>query len=319
VRRRYSDFEYLHTHFSRIYPFSIIPPIPSKQSLNTSISALFRQDGGQATRIVDRRVRAFNMFLRQALSHPILYSDHALHLFLTVPESLAWKAEVVKYPPTEVKNPGPKLPRTFNQSFEEILSSLPLFEENCRSLEASQRAILRKMQDQLGALQQLGTAYNSFSLEYAPLADVLDALGEVHDGEAAVFADVVTSQQLLCEATHEILQTIGAIRKALYNFASPVTELQLFSERTNQLRSEVLQQIDKNGGRTNSPSESLSELEEQERILKDKVEFLRASLWEQLAIWITRLRTSWNTLLLDAASAEKTFADQGLFLWKNIE
>ncbi len=34
IRRRYSDFEYLHAHFERIYPFCVVPPIPEKQSIN---------------------------------------------------------------------------------------------------------------------------------------------------------------------------------------------------------------------------------------------------------------------------------------------
>lgn len=36
VRRRYSDFEHLHAHFERVYPFSIVPPIPQKQPLNST-------------------------------------------------------------------------------------------------------------------------------------------------------------------------------------------------------------------------------------------------------------------------------------------
>lgn len=322
MRRRYSDFEYLHTHFGRVYPFCIIPPIPSKQSLNStsvpsvhvgstrvvSISAIFGQGSGQASQVVDRRVRAFNTFLRQVLINPVLRADHALHLFLTVPEPACWRAEVVKYPPTTVANAGPKLPRSYDKSLEEVLSALPVFEESCRNLEGAQKNVLRRLQEGHSVLQQLGTAYNSFSLEYAPLAEILDTIGAAHDGEAAVFADVVTSQQFLCEAIHQVLQMISAIRTALRNFASPVAELQLLAERTNQLRSDVLQ--------SDGRSPASEQLEEQERAMRAEVESIRASLWDQLAFWILRLRTTWKGLLLEAASAEKTFADQGLSLWK---
>ncbi|PJF20087.1 hypothetical protein PSACC_00077, partial [Paramicrosporidium saccamoebae] len=299
VRRRYSDFELLHAHFVRVYPYSIIPPIPSKQSLN-----------GQAegSHIVDQRVRFFCNFLRHSLSHPVLYADHVLHLFISNPDA-SWRAEVIKYNPVEPR-PFTKIPASVGKPFEELLLMLLHFEEACKTLEISQKSVLRKLQEILRGLESLSTAFNGFSLEYAELVETLDSLGEIYDGNATSFGDIVLNQQITCDLIHEFSQYIVAIRRAARNVAAHAVQWEMLTEKLSHLRSNALQQ---------GSDGVLENLEAGEQNLAKEVHEEKELLWEQLSIWLKRLTASWNQILVRVAESEKYYIQRGFALWKDAE
>lgn len=257
---------------------------------------------------MDQRVRFFCNFLRHSLSHPILYADHVLHLFISNPEA-SWKAEVIKYNPVDPR-PFTKIPASAGKPFEELLLMLLQFEEACKTLEISQRSVLRKLQEILRGLDLLGTAFNGFSLEYAELAETLDALGEVYDGNSTSFGDIVLNQQIICDLIYEFAQYIVAIRRTSRNVAAHVVQWEMLAEKLSQMRSNALQQ---------GSDGVLENLETEEQILAKEIHKEKELLWEQLSIWLQRLNVSWNQILVRIAESEKYYIQRGFALWKEAE
>ncbi|KAJ1920932.1 Sorting nexin, cytoplasm-to-vacuole targeting pathway/endosomal sorting [Mycoemilia scoparia] len=87
VERRYSEFESLRKVLVRLYPTSIIPPIPEKHTLTHYMSMKSRVKENQY--IIEQRKRTLQTFLNRLVFNPILGREHTIHRFLDVGES--WK------------------------------------------------------------------------------------------------------------------------------------------------------------------------------------------------------------------------------------
>jgi hypothetical protein len=229
-------------------------------------------------------------------------------LFLSNPDA-SWKSAAMKCESTEVK-PFTKIPRSAGKPLEELLLMLTQFEEACKTLEISQKSALRRLQDILKGLEELGTLFNGFSLEYAELATTLDSLGEIYDGNAAGFGDIVMNQQITCEIIYEFAQYISAIRRAAKNIAARIMQWETVTDSLSQLQSDKLQP---------GPDKIIEDLEEAEQILAKKVLAEKSAFWEQLVIWLQRLTTTWNTLLLRVTESEKYYIQRGFALWKDTD
>lgn len=332
MRRRYSDFEYLVGHFSRVYPYAIIPPIPDKQSLNLSIAAVFGNSGGNApstvpsgsrrashdassaSGLVDHRIRAFQSFLCHVFAHPILSADHALHLFVGQADA-QWRNEVLKYAEggDPVKGPAstlnPPYPKSIGKPFEDILNLLPSFEETLRSLEIAHRSVLRRSQDILKAMETLGTTFNGFSLEYAQLASDLEATGELYDERSTTFVDTLLAQIKISDQIHEAHKFVGAIKRPMRFLASRASEYDVITHRLNQVKSAALQHQDSttDPSSTSKVDSHLVELETAEARLAGELAEAKESLMVQLNCWMSRLSFLWSGLLLQLGSAQKSF------------
>lgn len=331
MRRRYSDFEYLVGHFARVYPYAIIPPIPDKQSLNLSISAVFGNSRGNtsstvpsgsrrashdvssANGLVDHRIRAFQSFLCHVLAHPILSADHALHLFVGQADA-QWRNEVLKYAEGELvkgmtSTLNPPYPKSIGKPFEDILNLLPSFEETLRSLEIAHRSVLRRSQDILKAMETLGTTFNGFSLEYAQLAPGLEATGELYDERSTAFVDTLLAQIKISDQIHEAHKFVGAIKRPMRFLASRANEYDVITQRLNQVKSAALQHLDSTADSSNTPKvdSHLVELEAAEARLAGELAKAKESLIVQLNCWMSRLSFLWNGLLLQLGSAQKSF------------
>ena len=271
--------------------------------------------GGQVQHLIDYRIRCFSNFLRLLLSSPSLRQDHVLHLFLTEPHSVTWKEEATRYTaPLIVPLSGTKLSKALGTPYTSALTVLQQLEEAAGTLISSQRGIVRRSQYVKAALESLGTEYNGFSLEYAPCASTLDAIGGVHDGNATAYADIVLRRELLEEAVKEIQAHVGAVKTAIKNYASLAQEFHLLSERINVLRSEVLQ----TATRKSSAEAELPGLETKQREMALTMNRVKEDFWEELAVWLNRLRINWTHLLRGLASAEQLFAEQGAAAWKEV-
>lgn len=272
-----------------------------------SISSLFGRK--ETSRIIDHRVRGFAIFLRNVLAHPVLYQDHVVHLFLTEADGSGWKEEVLKYAPATIKAlPASKLPKVLDKSFDDLLSILTAFEENCKALEVSQKTSLRRLQEIHSSFESLGTAYNSFSLEYAPLAEILDSVGEIYDTDASAFSEILLNQQLICESVHEFTKYVEAIKKAALNQASRAADLELITEQINLMRSDLFR---------DAAQTDPTEAEARQRALRAELESLNKSFWEEINIWLQRVRQQWKQLLTQMSSAEKNCSSQALSAWNN--
>jgi sorting nexin-1/2 len=80
VVRRYSDFDWLRTRLSELFPFVIIPPLPPKD-LRSAIP------GALSTVTLEYRQRALRKFLSRVGAHPVLQKSELLQVFLEKPEA----------------------------------------------------------------------------------------------------------------------------------------------------------------------------------------------------------------------------------------
>lgn len=273
-----------------------------------SISSMLGRSA-EAQHLIDHRVRSFSNFLRHALSHPVLFKDHPLHMFLSIPDA-SWKSEIVKYRPVPLKSlTGTKLPKTLDKSLLEVHEMLQAFEESATNLDQSQKTMLRRVRDLQGTLEALGSAYNGFSLEFAPLSTHMDEIGEIHDSDATTFADVAKYQELVCELVHEIPQFTASIRRAIRNYAAKLVESESNTEKINNLRSGILQDSDR------VPSIDLSALESAQNHLETTLNQNRSDLLAEISTWLDILRIQWSQVLKLLANAGKLFSEQSLEMW----
>lgn len=266
----------------------------------------------EAQHLIDHRVRSFSNFLRHVLTHPVLFKDHPLHMFISAADA-SWKMEIVKYRPLLLKSlPGNKFPKTLDKSLSEVHEMLLTFEEHAKDLDLSQKSMLRRVRDIQGSLEALGTAYNSFSLEFGPLSTLLDGVGEIHDSDATTFAEVAKYQELVCELVHEIPQFTASIRRAIRNYAARLLDSESNTEQINTLRSGILQDSDR------IASIDLPALEEAQNNLDVLLTRNRQDLLAEIGIWLDILRVQWRQVLKLLASAEKIFSEQSLEMWSSL-
>lgn len=221
----------------------------------------------------------------------------------------------MRYEPVVIRPPS-KPPKTMDRPLLDISSTLDKFEDAVRTLEASQRGVLRRFQEILETTEALGTAYNGFSLEYAALASLLDQIGELHDGAAESFSEVLASQQVICETINGISKVVTAIKRVFRNYSARLAEYETLSERANQARSGMFLP---ESHRTSPTDLQIAEFESLEKTLGADLAQIRRSLTEQLSVWLGRSRLAWDALLQQVSSAEKKFSTQGLQQWERLQ
>jgi hypothetical protein len=83
VRRRFTDFVYLHQSLSKEYPQCAVPPLPDKRNMSYVRGDRFSPD------FTSRRAHSLQRFLKRITLHPVLRRATVLALFL---ESSDWNA-----------------------------------------------------------------------------------------------------------------------------------------------------------------------------------------------------------------------------------
>ena len=78
VRRRFSDFEWLHQILSQEYKYCLIPSIPKKKNINKLVIDKFDEA------FLRKRSRKFERFLRYIINDPILKNINVVYEFLSV-------------------------------------------------------------------------------------------------------------------------------------------------------------------------------------------------------------------------------------------
>lgn len=76
VRRRYTDFVWLHNKLVESLPSHIIPPLPEKHSLLEHLNRYCKE-------FIVIRMKLLDQFLRRVTSHPALSSNVCVTMFLT--------------------------------------------------------------------------------------------------------------------------------------------------------------------------------------------------------------------------------------------
>lgn len=97
VKRRYSDFEWLHKELERADTKIAVPALPDKawqrQLPFRKDEGLFQED------FIEERRRGLEAFINKIASHPLAQSERALHVFLLEPE-----IDLTKYVRGKVKH-----------------------------------------------------------------------------------------------------------------------------------------------------------------------------------------------------------------------
>lgn len=83
VKRRYSEFEWLHKELERADTKIAVPPLPEKawqrQLPFRKDEGLFQED------FIEERRRGLETFINKIASHPLAQNERALHVFLFDP------------------------------------------------------------------------------------------------------------------------------------------------------------------------------------------------------------------------------------------
>jgi hypothetical protein len=84
VKRRYSEFEWLHERLSNLHPDVVLPPLPPKRTFGR-----FRDD------FIDERKQGLQTFLQFLASHPKLRYDRVFQLFCERPVEVGFHCQSV--------------------------------------------------------------------------------------------------------------------------------------------------------------------------------------------------------------------------------
>ncbi|KAJ7695098.1 hypothetical protein B0H17DRAFT_1056387 [Mycena rosella] len=239
ARHRYSEFESLRLNLVKLYPTTIIPPIPSKQTLGDY--AVKQAKAKEDAALISRRKRMLQTFLNRIARHPILSNDHVFHRFLD--GEVSW-SEVLNSPPLSLlpKNilkapshnptdqnassayaalPNPSAAHPLRQPDQRFLDSEAFTNKFANHvsgpMEKVTRRTLKRWSDQAQDHADLGAALNGFSLhESGDLSGAIEKTGQ------AVDATYVSTTKLLqeleqnwAEPLHEYTQFAAIIKKLL--------------------------------------------------------------------------------------------------------
>ncbi|RIA86784.1 Vps5 C terminal like-domain-containing protein [Glomus cerebriforme] len=215
VLRRYRDFLWLYNQLTLGNPGVIVPPVPGKHAI-----------GRFQDEFVENRRQALEKCLNKITSHPILYRDPDLKLFL---ESDTFTIDVKRKNQDEskgvLKSLGEAMSNatTFNKFtetdewFEGRRNQLDILESQLKTLLKSVEAIVKQRKDLGGATVEFGSSLLSLADAELnkSLADNLTILGnlqqmirELHEKQAR--QDVLTLENTI----GEYIRIIGSIKVA---------------------------------------------------------------------------------------------------------
>ena len=147
VRKRYSDFEWLHSTLSALYPGSLVPPIASK---NYNYTDRFNES------FLGKRVRCMNKFFESIIQDPLIRNSQILTDFLTINDEKVFTAKKneynkLKHPSTisEMKSLEGKVNLTLNKKKEvylqRIIDCANINEANMKKLISSYKSLMEEL------------------------------------------------------------------------------------------------------------------------------------------------------------------------------
>ncbi|THU91506.1 hypothetical protein K435DRAFT_780673 [Dendrothele bispora CBS 962.96] len=271
AHHRYSEFESLRSNLVKLYPTTIIPPIPSKQSIGDY--AVKQAKAKEDAAMIARRKRMLQTFLNRLAKHPILSNAHVFHRFLD--GDVSW-TEVLNSPPISLlpKNilkapshdptaedaspayaalPNPSAAHPLKNPDQRFLDS-EIFTNKFAShlsgpMEKVTRRAVKRWADYAQDHAELGAALNGFSLnESGPLSAAVEKTGQ------AVDATYISTTKLAQELEQ--------------NWAEPINEYAQFSSIIKKLlayRHQKQVQYEMTEDALAAKKEQLEELEKSER------------------------------------------------------
>ncbi|KAI9478003.1 MAG: hypothetical protein EXX96DRAFT_569234 [Benjaminiella poitrasii] len=253
VKRRYSEFESFRKSLVKLYPTTVIPPIPEKHSF--SDYAIYQKQKDDSF-MIEKRKRMLERFLKKIASHPVLNQEHVFHRFL---DSESTWTDIANSPPLSILPKDPLLQSSLALTSYMITSNLPIpstssnntnaqhnsiiptpsssytlkypdkeFEQpeskvnksaqQCTfQFDKSQKRILKRLQELSNDYAELGSAYNAWSLnEAGPIASLLEKIGQTVDGSATSTKEMVqTFETDVSEYVQEYTQYLTILKRCL--------------------------------------------------------------------------------------------------------
>ncbi|CAO3620525.1 unnamed protein product [Cunninghamella echinulata] len=277
VARRYRDFLWLYNQLTNGNPGVIVPPVPEKHAL-----------GRFQDEFVESRRIALERCLRKTVSHPMLYGDPDLKVFL---ESESFNIE------KRQKRAEPETPRLgFMRSFGETISSaasnpFAKFVEHDEwfgskklqldALETQLKTLLKSVEAVVKQRKELGIATSDFGESMFPLAsaelnrnlsthltvlgDIQKQLKELHEEQARY--DILTLEHTI----DEYIRIIGSIKLA---FNARIRSYQTYQQAEFELQKKVGAH-DKLKSQQKVKSERLAAAQQEITEMEQKVEELK--------------------------------------------
>ncbi|CAJ0832123.1 8788_t:CDS:10 [Entrophospora sp. SA101] len=233
VLRRYRDFLWLYNQLTLGNPGVIVPPLPEKHAM-----------GRFQDEFIENRRQALEKCLNKIISHPNLYKDRDLKIFL---ESDNFNIDVVRRneePKGVLKSLGEAVSNVtaFNKFtemddwFEGRKNQLDILESQLKTLLKSAELVVRQQKDLGGSAIEFGDSLFALSdVEVnKPLANNLSTLGKLQQKIRELHIKQARQDVLTLENTiEEYIRIIGSIKVALnsrtkvyQNWQSAMNDLQ---------------------------------------------------------------------------------------------
>lgn len=319
ITHRYSDFELLRAALARRFPACIVPAIPPRTLLKTSISAYFVSDSD----FLESRRRGLEEFMNQTLEHRKLRTSPELSEFLSVSDPLYSSLQASTAPQDSWSSRVLSFGWSYGSRLTQVLSRpivLAKNEEDRRFDEVKGDIVLWK-----GQLEQLKTNMEGMmaltqglSACYYSLGVPLESLAKASEGEI-VALDTASISQEAAEHSRKMRDTVGAglerqVRaleaalEALERREKSMTELHETYARLGDCKERMV--------RGKGSSQALQEEEDrkaaQERALRD----LSTELRNELEAFNARVKQEVLDILRDYAKLQANDQEAMARKWK---
>ncbi|KAI8097036.1 Vps5 C terminal like-domain-containing protein [Halteromyces radiatus] len=277
VARRYRDFLWLYNQLTNGNPGVIVPPVPEKHAL-----------GRFQDEFVESRRIALERCLRKTVSHPMLYGDPDLKVFL---ESESFNIE------KRQKRAEPETPKLgFMRSFGETISSaasnpFAKFIENddwfaskktqLDALETQLKILMKSVEAVVKQRKELGGAISDFGESMFPLAsaelnrnlsthltvlgDIQKQLKELHEEQAQ--CDILSLEHTI----DEYIRIIGSIK---ISFNARIRAYQTYQQAEAELQKKIAL-YEKLKGQQKIKSEKMAATQQEIEEMRQRVEELQ--------------------------------------------
>ncbi|KAL1932274.1 hypothetical protein VTP01DRAFT_9330 [Rhizomucor pusillus] len=329
VARRYRDFLWLYNQLTLGNPGVIVPPVPEKHAL-----------GRFQDEFVESRRIALERCLQKIVSHPMLYGDPDLKVFL---ESESFNVEK-RQKRAEPEQPKIGLMRSFGETisnaasnpfskFVEVDEWFASKKNQLDALEAQLKALLKSVESvvkQRKSMIPLASAEldHNLSSHLKALADIHKQMKELHEQQA--HHDVLTLEHTI----DEYIRIIGSIRALELAFNTRIKAYQTFQQAESEWQKKLALQeklrAQSKTDRANAAQQEINEAKQRmdecnqeyqeisklikselDRFDKDKVDDFRQSVEQFLASMIEHQKQAalWESFFQQTEAFVESTAD----------
>ena len=285
ITHRYSDFELLRAALARRFPACIIPAIPPRTLLKTSISAYFVSD----PEFLENRRRGLEEFMNQTLDHRKLRTSPELSEFLSVSDPLysslqassapqdSWSSRILSFGWSYGSRITHVLSRPIvlakseeDRRFDEIKGDISLWKGQLEQLKTNMEEMMALAQGLSGCFYSLGVP--------------LESLAKASEG-AIVALDTSSISQEAAEHGRKMRDTVGSgLERQIRGLEAAIEALDRREKTMIELHEtyarlgECKEKLVRGKGQSQAVQEEEDRKSAQERALRDISNELRTEL-----------------------------------------